>query len=377
LKPTPATSGRIHELDALRGIAALGVVFWHYGAHFHARPLATVLLPFYSGGFLLVDFFFVLSGFVIARAYMNDRRRWHPLRNIWARISRLYPLHLLTLLVTTALVVTLPPAAANPDFSPSTNDPLHFALNALLLNQVGLQKGFSFNTPAWSISTEFVVNVVFLAVIALAPKARLAAAAVLGAVALLGYAVFHPPLLAGEYAFGFVDVNLLRCALGFAAGVGVFLALEHGGLRRLAAMPRVADVLGILALAATTVLMLATGRHPPVAYYLLSIAAAVGCVAFIPAGRQLRRALCARWLVFLGDVSYSIYLLHFPLQFAVYSLQQHGVIHMDYRSPIVLLAYTATVIALAALTHRRVELAWQSRLLALARRPATPTPRPY
>lgn len=346
----------------------MGVVFWHYGAHFHARPLAMVLLPFYSGGFLLVDFFFVLSGFVIARAYMNDKRQWHPARNIWARISRLYPLHLMTLLVTAALILTLPPGSASPDFNPSANDPLHFALNALLLNQVGLQKGFSFNTPAWSISTEFVVNVVFLAVIALAPKARLAAVAVLGLIGLVGYAVLRPPLLDGEFAFGFVDVNLLRCALGFAAGVGAFLVLDRGGLRRLAAMPGIADAFGVLALATITALMLATGRHPPVAYYLLSIVGAVGCVAFVPAGRQLRRMLCARWLVFLGDVSYSIYLLHFPLQFALYSLQQHGVIHLDYRSPIVLLAYIATVVALAALTHRKVELAWQSRLLALARR---------
>jgi peptidoglycan/LPS O-acetylase OafA/YrhL len=65
-------TGRIHELDALRGIAALGVVFWHYGAHFDAHPLTGLLHPFYSAGFLLVDFFFVLSGYVIGRAYWNS-----------------------------------------------------------------------------------------------------------------------------------------------------------------------------------------------------------------------------------------------------------------------------------------------------------------
>ena len=100
------TSGRILELDALRGIAALGVVFWHYGAHFHAYPLAGLLHPFYNAGFLLVDFFFVLSGYVIARAYWREPRQWNFYRNVWARVARLYPLHLLTLLATIMLVAS-------------------------------------------------------------------------------------------------------------------------------------------------------------------------------------------------------------------------------------------------------------------------------
>ncbi|WP_152597960.1 acyltransferase family protein [Novilysobacter arseniciresistens] len=54
--------GRILELDAVRGIAALGVVVYHYGAHFGSRPFDALLYPFYNAGFLLVDFFFVVSG---------------------------------------------------------------------------------------------------------------------------------------------------------------------------------------------------------------------------------------------------------------------------------------------------------------------------
>jgi peptidoglycan/LPS O-acetylase OafA/YrhL len=359
------TTGRILELDALRGIAALGVVFWHYGAHFDAHPLAWMLRPFYNAGFLLVDFFFVLSGYVIARAYWNERRQSHAWRNIWARIARLYPLHLLTLLVTVALVLSLPPGATDVDFNQPHNDIKHLVLNLLLINQVGLQDGWSFNIPAWSISTEFVVNVAFLTFIAMSVRLRWICTAAVMAVATVLFAVLRPPVLQGQMAFGVVDVNLLRCMLGFGAGVGVYLAVHRFALgRRLAAATRVSEVIGLAALVGLVGLMVASGRHPPIRDYLLSIAFSIGCVVFIPSGRLLKSVLGWRPLVFLGDISYSIYLVHYPLQLALYSLAARGVVQPDYDSPGMLLLYAGCVVGVAAITHRQVELPAQARLLA-------------
>src|SRR2546425_4022874 len=87
---------RITELDSLRGGAALAVVLWHYKAHFGAAPLYQVLAPFYLGGFLFVDFFFVLSGFVLAKTYWTESRRFLIFQNVAERIARLYPLHFVT-----------------------------------------------------------------------------------------------------------------------------------------------------------------------------------------------------------------------------------------------------------------------------------------
>lgn len=368
------TTGRIHELDALRGIAALGVVFWHYGAHFDAHPLWQLLQPFYNAGFLLVDFFFVLSGFVIARAYWNPKRQSHAWRNIWARIARLYPLHLLTLLVTVALVLTLPAGAQDVDFNQPNNNLKHLVLNLLLINQVGFQDGWSFNIPAWSISTEFVVNVAFLAFIATSVRVRWTCALVLGLGGALLFAVLQPPVIEGQTAFGFCDVNLLRCMLGFSAGVGVYLAMYRLELgRRLATATLLSDAIGLASMAGLTGLMVASGRHPPIRDYLLSIAFSIGCVVFIPSSRILRSVLCRRPLVVLGDISYSIYLVHYPLQLALYSLSQHGAARFDYQSPALMLAYAACVVAVAMFTHRHVELPAQARLLAwVSRAPAQP-----
>ena len=99
---------RFHGLDALRGVAAVGVVFWHW-QHFFAgsaetydparAPLAGLLAVFYRHGWLAVDLFFCLSGFIFFRLYSGRVARGElaPARFALLRFSRLYPLQLLTL----------------------------------------------------------------------------------------------------------------------------------------------------------------------------------------------------------------------------------------------------------------------------------------
>lgn len=368
--PLPARPPRIHELDALRGIAALGVVFWHYGAHFDAQPLRAVLFPFYNAGFLLVDFFFVLSGFVIAGAYWRHPRQEAFGRNVWARVARLYPLHLFTLLATIALLALLPPGASpDAEFDPPANDLRHLVLNLLLLNQVGLQSGYSFNTPAWSISAEFIINVAFLWGIALAPRARIAAAAILLAAGGLLAAASAPPYVDGRFAFGWIDAGLLRCALGFATGVGLQRLAAAGWLGRLPSRNRLADALALGALLSLLLLLVASGRHPPAWHYLVSIAVAAACVALTPRSRLAGRLLRYRALTFLGDVSYSVYLVHFPLQLVLHACVSLGIASWSYDSPLVLVGYLAGVVVVSTATHRHLELPLQSRLLRMGARP--------
>lgn len=357
--------GRILELDALRGIAALGVVFWHYGAHFDAHPLHTLLFPFYNAGFLLVDFFFVLSGYVIARAYWRPARQWNVFRNIWARVARLYPLHLLTLLATLGLLAALPPGS-DPDFLQPANNLKHLALNLVLLNQVGLQSGWSYNIPAWSISTEFVTNVVFLVAIALPTRMRWVGGllAIAGAGVLV--ATSGHPYIQGQVAFGYLDVNLARCFIGFGAGVVICVSVHRLGMeQRLQRLPGLSNVFGLASIFGLLGIMVASGRHPPPVHYLVSIGFAMGCVMFVPFSPLLRRLLVQKPLTFLGDISYSTYLVHYPLQMALYALSLAVFPWINYASPVVLLLYVASVVGVAALTHRLVELPCQGWLLRL------------
>lgn len=370
---TSSSGSRIHELDALRGIAALGVVVWHYGIHFGATPFRLALFPFYNAGFLFVDFFFVLSGYVIARAFWRQPRQSRFGANVLARVARMYPLHLLTLLLVAILLACMPAAARDPDFIQPANDARHFLLNLLLLNQSGLQDGWSFNTPAWSISAEFIVNVAFLGFICLGPRGRILAISVGAIVAAAMLGLSPRPYIDGSFAFGWLDVNLLRCSVGFAAGVAVYWLVHRlKGARVLGRQPLLCTVAGVASLALLTGVMIASGRHPPLSHYLVSIAMASGCVLFVPFAPALRSVLRHKPLTYLGDISYSTYLVHYPLQLAIYLAGAWGLVRLDFGSPTTFVAFIAAVIVVSAATHRFIEMPGQKWLLEFS-----PRPRPH
>ena len=160
---------RLHSLDAARGLAALSVVVWHW-QHMYwmdgfaevdrdSQPFYAILKPLYEAGFIGVDFFFVLSGFIFYWLYSAAvaRGQVSALRFSLARFSRLYPLHLITLLLVVALQAVRPA-----DFVYPADSWADFAKQLLLVQSwTGIQDGSTFNGPAWSISVEVFLYVVF------------------------------------------------------------------------------------------------------------------------------------------------------------------------------------------------------------------------
>src|SRR5258707_12373773 len=155
---------RLTSLAALRGIAALAIVFWHW-QHFFAisgdyqdgwsraqQPLFCLFKPLYLQGWAAVDLFFVLSGFVFFWLYgeqIRDRALGAG-RFAWLRFSRLYPLQFVLLLAVAAMQVAF--FRQNDGFFIyDANDVPHFLAQLFLVQNWYPGAPQSFDGPAWSV----------------------------------------------------------------------------------------------------------------------------------------------------------------------------------------------------------------------------------
>lgn len=150
---------RFVVLDFYRFVAALGVFI------FHLKIIDSGIAPVWNGSYgLFVDMFFILSGFVISYSYPSDARGLKAYaRFMIRRIARIYPLHLLTLLVFVLLI------GFGLDRS-ARSTPLDFLYNLVLLQAWGVTDHLSFNSPSWSISAEFFCYLIFPLLMLLARK---------------------------------------------------------------------------------------------------------------------------------------------------------------------------------------------------------------
>lgn len=235
---------RFHSLDALRGIAALAVVFWHWQHFFfegsslpkdfkqaQMLPMFDALRIFYERGWLAVDLFFSLSGFIFFWLYAEaiNGRRVSGKKFFVLRFSRLYPLHLFTLLVVALEQVCFSSIKGN-DFVYSLNDLRHFALNLVLLPSVGLERGYSFNAPIWSVSVEVVLYIAFFA-LCLVSKPRLLL--IIGITLITFSLDFYSPIQHGFKSF-FLGVASFICTKlsQYCAMRGIRLQYSRRSLRR-------------------------------------------------------------------------------------------------------------------------------------------------
>jgi peptidoglycan/LPS O-acetylase OafA/YrhL len=253
-----------------------------------------------ENGYLMVELFFVLSGFVIFTAYSNALNSGKELlRFQFLRLGRLYPVHLVFLLlylaVETARYVAIHQLQVdNLHVIPfEKNDLNAFIQQLLLLQAVGpTGNSLTFNAPAWSISVEFYTYLVF-GVFVLTLKTY--KEYIFFALALIAVA-----LLAMDLAYGFTD--LLRCFAGFFIGCLTAVLVKKDILK----IPNYAAPLLLACI--LIFLELKTSKAFDVAIYFLS--AALTAALVMNKDSVLNTVLKIKVFLWLGRISYSIYMSH-------------------------------------------------------------------
>lgn len=152
-----------YGIDFLRWVAAFGVVLYHYSLHFKITDIEyssflnyLVLNREFAQNFVWL--FWGISGFVFTNIYIS---RTVTLKKFFiSRIARLYPLHLITLLIV-AILQLFSLTFFNHTQEEYLNDVYHFILHLFFASDWGLQNGWSFNVPVWSVSIEFPIYFLF------------------------------------------------------------------------------------------------------------------------------------------------------------------------------------------------------------------------
>lgn len=292
-----------HNLDALRGLCAILVALFHATWFSHFRKLAIVY-----NGWLFVDFFFILSGFVIA---FNYALRKHSVATFSAfavkRFFRLYPLHIATFLLT--FVVTMIGEVTRSTLSTGTPSWLA-GLNRNSFACIFLVHGLgfstpSFNAPSWSISAEFWTYLVFgsLALLASSPKRHMLMMACVGTTALIMMFILnYPNGLLTAYEYGF-----LRCLAGFSIGVAVWYTWAQTTWRPEAAFTSII----LFTLSSTLYIVLSWAKHSSFTNCMvLPIFAAIIYFCALDTKSTLTRLLESPLAKRLGRISFSIYMIH-------------------------------------------------------------------
>lgn len=369
----------IRSLTALRFGAALMVVLFHFsdravaGSWLHATAI--------RHGYLGVDLFFVLSGFILAHVYLRavETGQFRTIDFLRNRLARLYPLHVVTLVLTAVAALVASSTSHAPltthgpqmGLDPETGGNLarHLASQLLLVHGWGVDDRLYFNGPSWSISAEWFAYLLFPLfagiTIALARRPLVALALAAGALATaeaLSQALFGNSLT--ERTF---DLAMLRIGPEFLLGCLAYGVLRHRAVPRPLIWPGLANVLLAIGAVLAGALPLVTA---PVLFAAL-------IVLLAEAERQglLGRAGVPAPLVYLGEISYSTYMVHLLAG----KLFFHAVGRIDGIDPHalpagVIIVGIVFVLAVSVFSYELVEQPARRRLRSAFEREARPRP---
>jgi peptidoglycan/LPS O-acetylase OafA/YrhL len=320
------TKSYITTLTPLRGIAALLVVLFH--CNFLNPFLPVGYTEFISNSWLWVDFFFILSGFIICYAYGKSFKGSYTLgtytKYMAARFARIYPLHFITTMWMFGCAVVII------HLTGKANDLLNLnALPACLLLVQSMFASFPeppLNNPSWSLSTEWWVYVIFPFLVPLFFRLRRNGQILAGLGVILFYIFIRyilGPINHGEPTLAVMtDFGFLRCLAGFFVGMLLFTFYKQGaGI----------DLFKRDWFFIVVVTGLVLAMHFGAMDIIISAFFPFILIAAAYNQTKVKSVLDIKILQRLGDWSFSIYLVHVPI---IYSLKAAKLVKNQILNPV-------------------------------------------
>jgi len=343
-------------LTALRGIAALCVVLFHYSVGSFPNLHLTETTFFVGKSYLFVDLFFALSGFILMHVYGRSfadgpsKATLGPF--LRARLARLYPLHLVLLGGFVLLeLVKLAVDRSGLDAFGGSHTLATLPGSLLLLNAAGLYDTITWNGPSWSISAEWIVGLAFPLLVPAVARLRPSGLLLLYIATLAGFAL----LSAGpQHDLDLTsDWGVPRCFLGFTGGMVLYRVWQDGAPGWMTT--------DRAALATAAAIVLAMHLNMRGVFVMPLFGLLILCLAQNTA--RVGRALGTRPMIFLGEISYAIYLAQILLLDSVHlgwrlatghEIEDAGFSALQSLGIIALMV--AALLPLSILLHRRVEV---------------------
>ncbi|MDZ7959047.1 MAG: acyltransferase [Aulosira sp. DedQUE10] len=366
----------INSLTSLRGIAALVVVVHHFSYYTLPKTGATLSAysDFFRNGYLWVDFFFILSGFIMSHVYIRDFAAKVSSNNyrsyLLSRFARIYPLHIFILFLFIGLEILKIFLLNHSAFTGKFHLTALFA-NIFLLQAFDLNCSPWFwcntywNEPAWSISVEFIIYCVFPFLLFFLLKNTQK-----NDLIIYVYTLFSLLLLV-TFTRGNLDSiigipSIARCGLECVLGIITYKVYRQSNYKKYFNV----NLLAIIAITWIIVIMhnywhnlrsLHNWLVLP-AFSLLILAVSVNNNSVIS------KILNSRLMLYLGTISYSIYMVHWLIQellklFWIYKYNDaFGKGFTEYEALVSLGGFLIITLLVASLTYRFVEVPMRNYL---------------
>lgn len=311
-------------LNGLRGVAAMVVLVYHAFEAFATSQLDQIV----NHGYLAVDFFFILSGFVIGYAYDDRWDKMSVKDFLKRRVIRLHPMVILGAVIGAIMFYFQDYAPWNVSAVSVISLLLATLLSACLIPMTpgteirGIGEMFPLNGPSWSLFFEYIGNILYAVFIRRLTTNALAILVLLAALGLAGFAIFGP---LGSIGVGWTLMDngffggLLRLLFSFSAGLL---------LSRIFKPTYIKGAFWICTLVIVALLSLPRAGGDKLwingVYESACVILVFPVLVFVGASGKTTCKTTARLCKFLGDISYPLYMVHYPFLYLYYAWVKNG-----------------------------------------------------